>query len=328
MNATDLTLIQRGSRRYVIERSYRYLPWHPASLFSHVMREAIFNFSNHPQVDSVASAAAEAFMSAALQPGLDLRNGANPYKLSQDFCATARTILEHISRGALPQLHRKPDTVINGTPWSFLSPVDEMGVFHRWVFVDSIDDDVLYHHARSWETFADQCVAPAMTALHIYAIGSTRDGRRISPWCRVYTSPAVANVYRFQKKSGEQLQGEWKPRWFADSTKTQASTWVTLMEQDNILPNLVKHVMLPEPSELHRAQFLGRDLPMLTNSIALALGTDPFALPMCRTSCDTPFPCPHEHACYSAVPSASVLEKSGLYVKLPARQAGITQSRS
>lgn len=325
MNATDLTLIQRGERRYAIERSYRYLPWHPTSLFSSIAREAIINLSQTADVQAVSTAAVNAFLSAAMKPGLDL-HGLNPYTLSQDFCATLRTVLEYVSRSNLLTLHRAKDVEVAGVPWTFINPADDTGTLHRWVFVDAIGEGDIYHHVRSWEVFADLAIAQVPLELHLIAIGQTRSSnadspRRISPWCRIFSSPVIANTYKFKNKTGNgQLDSSWKPVWFSDSTRNRATTWVDLMERDDILPSLTHNLTIAPPTEAHRQAFLSRDLPQLLSRIQVVSTADPFTLPMCRNSCDSPFPCPHEHVCYSATPSLITLEKSGLYAKLPARK--------
>lgn len=325
MNGSDLSLIQRGERRYAIERKYRYLPWYPPSLFSKIMREAIVNLSQTANITAVSNNAASAFMSAAIQPGLDKVAGINPYPLAQDFCATMRTVLEYINRQPLLQLKPHPDTELDGAiPWSFLSPIDDTGTFHRYVFVDHIDTDVLYHHARSWETWADMCVASSPLQLHLIAIGITRDARRQSAWCKCYSSPTVARLYKFKRKNGD-LQGDWRPLYFADNQSSRADKWVDLMMKEEVAAPLVHSVILPEPTPRQRDDFTHRDLEQLLARIRFVNSvSDPFTLSMCRTSCDTPYQCPHEHACYATVPSVSLLEQSGLYAKMsPIKLTGL-----
>lgn len=321
MNGSDLTLIQRGERRYAIERRYRYLPWYPPSLFSKIMREAVINLSQAADVAGVSDNAASAFMSAAIQPGLDKVQGINPYPLAQDFCATMRTVLEYLSRSGVMQLRKHPDIgdMIYGEQWDFLSPIDDTGTFHRYVFVDHIDDDTIYHHARSWETWADMCLVSAPLQLHLIGIGQTRDARRQSPWCKCYSSPTVARLYKFKRRNGD-LQGDWRPLYFADNQGSKATTWVDLMMKEEVIPPLVLSRTLPAPTKQQRADFLDRDLLPLLKQIKFARTQDPFKLQMCRSSCDTPFQCPHEFACYSVSPSVSMLEQSGLYAKIPARK--------
>jgi hypothetical protein len=292
-------------------------------LFSKIMREAIINLSDHPDVTAVSNAAVNAFMSAAIQPGLDV-TGINPYPLAQDLCATIRTVLEYINRQPLLRLHKIDDGMVGDTPWSFISPMDDTGAFHRWVFVDYISTDTIYHHSRSWETWADMCVAPAMCWLHIVAIGVTRDGRRQSPWSKCYAHPTVARLYKFKRRNGD-LQGDWKPVFYAESSTHNPVKWVDLMLSEDVITPLVYNVGMPEPTEQQRKEFVSRDFSYLSTKIKSVEGADPFTLPMCRTSCDTPYQCPHEFACYSPNPSLSILEQSGLYAKLSARKlTGLT----
>lgn len=321
-----LSLWQRGRRRFAIETAFRYRRWHPQSLFTACMRRAIIQLSNNIPVESAATSACTYLLAQAKSPGMETASGTNTYTLALDFCATIRTLLEYISRTSVLTLTSPKDVVLpNGALWSFLSHADESGALHRFVFTDYLSDDEVYKQMHSWEVIGDIVAAQAPMTLHMFSIGRTHDSRRHAAWCRAYKSPAVANLIRFQKKSGNALQGDWKPIYFADNPANRAEVWVDQMLDDNAAEPLHQHVQVKEPSELHSANVY-RDIDYEANQILSAgygpanpdnISVDPFDLPMCRTQCDSPYLCPHQSVCYSATPSISALLASGLYDTLP-----------
>ena len=129
LDGNKLASWQRGRRRYAIELSWRYRRWHPQSLFSRVMRDAIVSLSNGCEIETVSNNAVNQFLARVKQPGLDTNDGVNTYTLARDYCATMRTVLEYLSRLTLLTLRSMGTTAITeDLAWSFLSYADESGV--------------------------------------------------------------------------------------------------------------------------------------------------------------------------------------------------------
>lgn len=317
LDGHKLSTWQRGRRRYAIESQYRFLPWHPITLFSTVMRRAIFHLSSGLDRHRATTDAINTFMACAKQPGLDVRYGDDTYTLAMDLCATMRVILAYLERITLTVLYEiEPITLVHpnipdtDVRWSFLAHADESGVLHRWVFVDHIDADVVLKELHKWETIGDIIVHDAPMMIHFLAIGHTINGRRYSPWCRAYTSPLIAGQIRFAKKKGK-LTENWTPIFFADNPKNNPDHWLDQMIEDDAHEALVLHKTVAQPSKRHVDDFY-RDVryeAKQIQSIQSAL-RKPLDLPMCRTSCDVPYVCPHQLICYSAT---ATFENSGLY---------------
>lgn len=312
-----LHLWQTCRRKFLLESIYRRLKWHPQVLFSACLRKAVFDLSSGKDKHQASTSAVNYFISNVKHPGLDGIEGLDTYTLAMDFVATIRTIIEHLSRITLLTLRTKPNVQLSpGLDWSFLSSEDESGVLHRWKFVDYITEDNLVRELHSWELFGDLALSKSPMMLHLISIGRRESSHRISPWCRAYKSPMIANQYRFQKKGGNSLDGSWKPIWFSDNADNDPEVWVDFMLNDGVIEsaNLVRHVAVKEPNDVHIANFL-RDLTTESDQIYRTLGkvrSDPFLLPLSRPACDTPYPCPHQDLCYSVNPSEELV-KSGLY---------------
>jgi hypothetical protein len=323
-----LRIWQSCKRRYFLEAQYRYLPYHPTNLFSACMRKAIFELSSGIPVEQVIQSASNQFISNVKYPGLDLPQGLNTYTIAMDLRATMATILQYLSGLTLLSLHHKAGVQvtqagIEGLTWEFLAGEDESGVLHRWKFTDSLSDDDVLKELHSWEVFGDLVISGSPMTLHLINIGRREGSRRISPWCRAYKSPAI-NLYRFQKKSGNALEGSWKPIWFSDNIDNDPKVWVELMQNDNAIEPLVRHVDVREPAEPHVKNFY-RHLKYELALIRLHLDhvkSDPFQLPITRPACDSPYVCPHQEVCYAVSPGKEI-EGSVRYERKPTNPSPI-----
>lgn len=305
---------QSCPRRLKLESSYRYLPHHPNTLFSTVMRKAIYDISQGRELHPATTTAVNSFVANARHPGLDLAPGLQPYTLAMDYCACIRTILEHVHRSPLPRLCLRPNTPLSDDlAWSYLSFADDSGRLHRYKFVDFISNPSILTELHSWEVFGDLALSGSPMSLHLIAIGRRDGSRRVSPWCRAYRSPAIANVFKFQKKSGGNLTESWKPVWFADNPDSDPEVWVDLMEAEGVVSQVAKTVTVREPDPVHIANF-HRDLEEIAGQIRRASESSWSTMPMSRSACDSPYVCPHQSVCYSTDPEKQV-ETCGLYEK-------------
>lgn len=321
LNAYALHRWQTCRRRYAIELKYRYRRWKPTHLLASVTRRALFELSRGiVSVESISRDAVTRFIACAKHPGLECPSGTDTYKLAMDLCATIRTIIEYMSRATLLTLHDRaavlfPSTVLDAPfdiTWDYLAHFDESGILHRWEFVDYISRDDIITRLHSWEVFADIAIAQSPMMLHFISIGRTEKSRRISPWCRAYTSPAIMNMMKFQRKSGQALTENWKPVWLAEKTAQSASSWVDQMLDDNACDDLIKHVHVKEPDPKHAQDFKAHllyEARQIHESDAQTAKFNPFDLPLSRPHCDTPSICPHQLVCFTN----TSIEESGLY---------------
>ena len=311
VNAHQIGLWQRCKRPYLISRTHKYDLWRPQSLLAACMRLAILNLSNGKSLEDVQVTATNNFLSYSRTPGLDV-HGIDTYTLAMDYCSIMRNVLEYLSRLTLLNLVEIPPIQISpSVTWQFLACRDESGILHRWDFIPYLPDkDGIITELHQWDVFGDVAAYDSPMQLHLVAIGQRNGCHQASPWCRIYSHPRVANIFRFQKRSGTQLEGEWKPLWFAGSKLNNSKTWVDLMERDNVIETLVKHVNITQVTEQDKKNFL-RDILYETSTMQATSGLEPRDVPMSRYACDHPFICPHQQFCYSSLG----LDEVGVYIK-------------
>ena len=327
IDASQLSTYQLCRRRWLLERDWRWMKWHPKSLFDHCLRTAIFHLSSGSSLDQILASATEQYLSAAANPGLDLLPGADPYQIAGDWCATMTTVLTAISRLTLLSVQRllpvEMQQVSNHTSqlsWLPLSFADESGTLHRWITVDAWDADAQARAVHDWRTVGDMAMLDAPMTLHVVEVGSLRNGRRHSPWCRAYKHPVIAGRMRFQRPDGKggwrSLRGDqWEQVFLSDLHAYSPDQWVDLMEKDGIISNsLLRHLAMRSLSEestaLVRRQILQEAQAMHKLSQQSPDWSD---VPMARGACDGWRPCPHQLLCYQPAESAVGPEESGLY---------------
>lgn len=293
LTARTLTTWQSCHRRAAFEREWMPLRWRPKSLFDVCLRQAVLELSSGKDKDKVSLESAARYLEIAAKPGLDTM--VDPYTLAHDHVAMVRNVIESVSRMTL--LSVKPGPVVklsDDAQWQCSAFQDDSGLLHRWATVEKLDDDALARELHSWHVFGDIAAAQVPMSLHIVEIGRQSKGHQHTAWCRAWKHPVVANHFRFQARDGGKLKGDWKQVWFQDSDRNDPKTWVDLMESDGL--RLIRHIDVKEPSQQHVEEFRSQ---VAAEARAMAQARDPFTILMERTSCDVPYPCPFQPACYS-----------------------------
>lgn len=274
----------------------------------------MFQLSDGVDPVKVASDASLYFMSAAKNPGLDV-SGVDTYTYASDLIACLKNIIEYLSRTTLLHLsHIQPRQLSYGSDitWNFMSTIDDSGVLHRWKTVDSIPSDPI-EQLHGWEVFGDMAALEAPMTLHLIAIGRRDGSHQRSPWCKTYAHPTVANTYKFQKVSGDELSGkQWRPVYFAANNKNTPSDWVDWMQRDKAIDPLIQHINVSEVSKYHVSRFY-RDVAYEYRSMKEFEKTDIRLIPMSNYACDKPYICPHQSFCYN---ESVTLDQIGVYSKV------------
>jgi len=212
-----------------------------------------------------------------------------------DYCSIITNAIYALQCVAMPVLETvAPVDIAEGVQWKFLSPKDDSGTLHRWIFVDAWDDDRFTSELHSWYTFGDIAAAQSPMQLHVIEIGQRRNGRMISPWSRSHIHPIIAGRFRFTEVKGK----EWKPFFFADN-RISSEEWVGQMRREGLTERLIHHVSIAEPKKRHVEEFKRQVLQELEwmDKVSETV-SDPMELPMSRESCDHPRPCPFLDICY------------------------------
>lgn len=296
LNHQLLTTFQRCKRRYALERDWKVDRWRPRQLFEKLWREAIFVMSNGAKAEEAAQNACTLFLEQAARPGLDILT--DPYTIARDYCSIFCTSLEAVSRAGLLSYEPPLPVTIGDHAWQTSAFRDESGLLHAWFAVERWDRGTMAQKLHSWEVFGDCAANQVGMTLHVIEIGRMAGGHQHTPWARIYAHPAIHGHHRFQQVDGTKLEGSWKPKWYQDSDKNNASDWVDMMEADNVVG--VRTVEVKELSKEHVEQFC-REVKALAYQMTIHdVGTGEHGwqdMPMSRPSCDIP-PCPWQDLCY------------------------------
>ncbi len=257
-----------------------------------MLRAAIFSLSNGADKTAVTKEFTTQLLEHAANPGIETPH--DPYTLARDLTSILATVIESVSRGSMMVLRRGPSIVIDpGTTWQCAAFQDDSGVLHRWATVDRLDSDALARELHSWHVFGDCAAAQVPMKLHLIEIGSQRNGRQHTAWCKAYAHPHVMGRFAFQQKDGKPLQGNWKPVWFQDSDRNSPATWVDLMARDGV--SLIRTVDVRQPSAKQCAEFRRQVVSEGLRAGELPRWED---IPLFRPACDAYGVCPHQSRCF------------------------------
>ena len=319
----DVIRFQTCPRRWALEREWKVIRRRPKSIFDSCLREAVVRLSAGANPESTRAEARAQLMTEAAEPGMLLPEGAEPYVIASDLCAMLDTVLTAVSRLTLLQLDPTHTIPLPDSDHSYrpLSLADESGCLHRWLTVDAWDDDAATRELHSWLTAADMAVCDAPLTLHVVVIGSRRNGRQQSPWCRAALQP-IRNSFRFLVpptihdgfRNPKPCPEDWRRVWYADLADADPERWVDAMIKDQIMPRLLLHPAIAEfPPAVRRqtlqhlqalAEQMDRTARELRDAPAEQAPDQPgppepaMSLPMARSACDGMVPCPWARACY------------------------------
>ena len=111
LDARSLTLAQRCPRRYALEAAEPHGRWNARSLFDANLRAAVRDLGAGLSAPDAAREACTRFRQAATNPGLE---AADPWALTQDYCAALETSLEAAGRTRVPSLGTLAPVVLSG----------------------------------------------------------------------------------------------------------------------------------------------------------------------------------------------------------------------
>ena len=305
LSAYPLATWQKCKRKAILERDYEVIRWHPKTLLESCFREGILKLSNGQDVIITSQQVVGRLMHEAAHSGM---NAPDPYKLARDYCAILETTLEAASRLVLLKVSEGPTVELGDLEhcWKISAFIDESGMLHRWIMVDTWNEDALYENVHSWYTFGDCAANRTGMVLHVVEIGRQVKGHQHSDWCRSYKHPAIQNKYRFRKVDGSKLEQSWIPCWYQDSQRNEPKPWVDLMQEDKL--TLFRHIEVKEPSDQHVAEF-HREVEYEANLLTSAGSWQ--TLPRSRSACDVPYPCPWQSACFAPGPQVSIEDVGG-----------------
>src|SRR5580765_3357670 len=310
VDAASLTDKQTCVRRFILNSEYKLARWRPKLLFDVLLRRGILELTKQKDVAEVAADAKAVFLQRATDPGLDII-GKDPYQASKGWTSLLESVLHGVSRTVLPVLHDpEPARLTSSIDWRFLSWADDAGTLHRWVTVESWDNDTVSRELHSWRTFGDLVMSGCPMVLHAIVLGQNRDGRFMSPWTRTYIHPAIPAFKWKWIKPGDTA---WKPLQILDQHRLDVGEWIDAAWSQGAIQPLLQdqQVELPADSVCRDTRY--QIIREASDMLRLIKEDRPYlAEPMSRGACDLYSPCHYQPVCHVAEPPDLV--QLGLYV--------------
>ena len=169
----------------------------------------------------------------------------------------------------------------------------------RIVLADRWGDERRGIETRGWRTLGELAAIRKPLMLTAVVIGSTHDGKRISPWTRVYSHPRN-RMYRFKRKTAaEDFGANWEPIW-RENSDIPTADWLTLMAKDGCMADGVHTMKIPVPE---RWTAYMRQMQKLAKEMGEWKPLGNQQTPAMRLAgCDGFSPCPFRQVCHGSLP--------------------------
>jgi len=311
LTARSLSDWQTCRRRALLSADYSVLRPRPKAVFDRLLREGVAAIGRGEDASAVAATLRADFLDAARSPGLDLCSGSNVYAIAKDWTTMLTTVLLSVARGSVAVTHAvQPVRLAPSLVWQPSSPADDSGELHRWITAADFSPDDLARELHGWTVFGDLAVLRVPLTLHVVLTGSVRNGRRYSPWTRIFRHPGLPHMNpHFVAKSGAPLR-QWKPEWLSDAAYPDYDAWVEQMHKEGVADSLIRVYRVNVPSDAVCATAVRQ---IIEESFALRVALEnrgedaassavrrPWsAWPMSRGACDGIVPCPWQECCHA-----------------------------
>ncbi len=257
--------------------------------------------SERPDFDVVAG---EETMTLSAEPGLESKEF-NLYDQCVNLAALSE-ILTHATRKATEKPWLVPEDVSlgNGTIWRSSALLDPSGThLRRLALVSSWNNDRQLSETRGWQALGEVCVYSLPMQLVIAVIGSSRNGKRSSPWTRAFRHPVNKGI-RFRRKGNpkEGFKSSWQEIWREDYSDISTDSWYSQMIKDGIIQDYLFKLDIQIPEREARKKIVDLAERQLENLYRMKE-----LPPQQFSTCDWPIPCLFRNNCHSGV------EPSGRY---------------
>lgn len=279
MNAESLENFDRCKRLSAWSRAY--LPGRMSPL------RALYVCIEHglTAADAPEKAAEERMLEIAASPGLDIE-AVDLYSIAIHYSKLAGILVAYLrgNEGAW----KREEAVGEWEPNCY-----EVGeTLRRVVLIDHWSDQRKMAEIRSWRTVAETSMLNKPMLLNFISIGSTAEGRRVSPWSRTLKHPRNGGM-RFAKR-GAKADGfteSWIPMWREHHEGTTLE-WLGGMQADSVFETLVHSIRVPVSP---RREEFAADVLRIGCEIDL-LAVNP---PMTRSACYGISPCKFKDVCHA-----------------------------
>lgn len=280
MNAEDLELFDRCSRLSKWSRTHPRFALSPLRAIYHAIDAGL-------TAPEDGEKAAETYLiDLAGSPGLDIEV-ADVYSLAIHYSKLAATLVAYL-RG-------------NDKPWAKIITVPgwqsgcyEAGdAIRRIVLIDHWSDQRKMAEIRSWRTVAETSMLNRPMLINFISIGSSSDGRRVSPWSKALKHPKSKQM-RFAKRGNKSdgFSESWIPVW-REQFESDTKAWLGIMQSDGVFADLVHSIRVPVSPR--REEYV-RDIARIRVARA-SLEDNP---PMSRSNCYGISPCKFVDTCHAS----------------------------
>lgn len=232
MDAENLELYDRCRRLCMWSGKYQHGRLSPLRALYGAL-EAGLTAESDPEKAAEAS-----IIETAANPGLDIE-AVDIYSLAIHFSKLAGILTAYLRTGDEPW--RKAEPVDGWTP----SCYDTGDVLRRVVLIDHWSDQRKMAEIRSWRTVAETSMLNKPMLLNFISIGSSSEGRRVSPWSRTLKHPKNGGM-RFAKRGAKSdgFTDSWVPVW-RENYEGSTLAWLAAMQSDGVFETLVHSIRVP-----------------------------------------------------------------------------------
>lgn len=279
MNAEQLELADRCHRLVAWSNQYEHGRISPLRAL-YAALEAGLTADEEPE-----QTAESHIIELAANPGMDIE-AVDLYSLAVHYSKLAGILTAYLRAGDAPWVKAAPEGEWEPNCY-------EVGdTLRRVVLVDHWSDARKMAEIRSWRTVGETSMLNKPMLLNFISIGSTAEGRRVSPWARTLKHPKNGSM-RFAKR-GQKMDGftdSWVPMWREHFEGTSLG-WLAKMQSDDVFDHLVHSIRVSVSPRREEFTF---HVEQIANQIELLPATPP----MTRSNCYGISPCKFVDVCHA-----------------------------
>lgn len=240
-------------------------------------------------------AAGEEAMGLGSEPGLDSKEP-NLFDQVVHVGALADIITLAVRKPTeRPWLIPEDVSIGNGTKWKSAAYLSPDGQFLRRIaVVSNWGEDRHFGECRGWFSLGEMVAYSLPMQLVVAVIGSSRGGKRHSPWTKGLLHP-VNKKLRFKKKNSvnEPFKTSWLSVWREDHDEITSESWLQSMLDDYVLQDHLFKIDIPLPTAENQKKIRDLSIKKLDEIYTSDVLPD-----QQYSTCDTPVPCVFRSNCH------------------------------
>ncbi len=245
--------------------------------------------------------AGEEMVTLASVRGLDIES-VNIYRTAMNHAAIADIMTSVI---------RKPDDrpwgiIPKSSTWNTSALADPSGLLlRRFLPVSTWNPERAQHEARSWFCTGETAMMGLPMQLVVGVLGPMNGGRRHGHWSKALLHPQHSSL-RFKRRSRASIEGfkeTFRPIWREENDQISREKWVSSMNEDDVIRDVLFVVDIPVPGELERDRII-EIAKRKFDAISMLIEVPEKQL----STCDGPLaPCPFRECCWGSPETAPTI---------------------